>query len=127
MTSGAHKKIDFVEKAITTWGTAPDWVIALAEAVNAKSLRLVGERLTVSSGMLSNVLANKYRGDLGKIEARVRGAFMNETVACPVLGEIGRDRCLEEQTKDFTGTSSMRTRLHHACRNGCPHSRLKRD
>lgn len=42
-----------------------------------------------------------------------------------ILGEIGADRCLDEQRMKHVGTSAIRTALFHACRSGdCPHSRI---
>jgi hypothetical protein len=49
---------------------------------------------------------------------------MGETVMCPVLDEIGRDRCLSEQVKPFAATSSTRARLFHACKT-CPNRQQK--
>lgn len=108
------------------WGSpVPDWVEALA----AEALRTTGaaaaKRIGYSGAVVSQVLRRSYPGDLAAVEERVRGAFMGAVVDCPVLGEIGRDRCLREQDMPCTGASAMRMRLYHACRSGCPHSRLK--
>jgi hypothetical protein len=73
------------------------------------------------------VFANAYTGDLARVEAKVRGALMGATVVCPILGEIGRDVCLDEQKKPNTGASSIRSKLYRACRAGCPHSRISRE
>lgn len=119
-------KKDFVCKAHEAWGDAiPVWVEELARAVNATSQGKVADRIGYSKSLISHVLSNGYTGDLSRIEAKVRGALMNETVGCPVLGDIGRDRCLDEQAKPFAATSSLRARLFRACRANCPHSRLK--
>jgi hypothetical protein len=56
------------------------------------------------------------------VRARIRGALMAETVMCPILGEIGRDRCLTEQKRPFAATNSTRARLYHACKT-CPNRR----
>ena len=47
-----------------------------------------------------------------------------DTIVIPVLGEIRRDTCLDWQAKPFAITSAHRTRMHRACRDGCPHSHL---
>jgi hypothetical protein len=101
--------------------------MALADACAARSQAAIARRLRVSTGMVNMALANRYRGDMGKLEEKVRGALMGVTVTCPVLGEIGRDRCIAEQAMPWTAASSVRTRLHRACRAGCPHSRLGKD
>lgn len=121
-------KTDFVAKAHAAWnGNAPAWVEEVARAATATSQVAVAKRIGVSVSLVSYLLANKYVGDLERVEARVRGALMNEIVACDALGEIGRDQCLDEQAKPFAATSSLRTRVYRACRAGCPHSRLKHD
>lgn len=114
----------FVEKAAAAWGEPmPDWVAALASHADKAGLAGCAALTRYSRSAMSNVLNAKYRGDVGEIEQRVRGALMSETVGCPVLGEIGRDRCLQEQDEPFRATSAYRVRLYHACRGGCPHAR----
>jgi hypothetical protein len=116
---------DFVAKARGAWGDGvPAWVIVLAGECNRTSGSAVAKRLGYSPAVVSHVIANTYPGDIRRVEEKVRGALMGVTVDCPVLGEIGLDRCLDEQRKPFSGTSSIRSRLFRACRSGCPHSRL---
>lgn len=114
------------EKAAAAWAGAamPDWVRVLAEEAGRSSMGAVARRIGYSTGVVSAVIANKYKGDLGSVEARVRGALLSEEVECPVLGAVRKDRCVDEQKKNFTGTSALRTRLFNACRGGCVHSRL---
>jgi hypothetical protein len=122
---GQKSGVDFVAIARAAWGDAiPDWVLALAEEAKATSGVLVAERIGYSPAVVTHVLRNHYRGDMERVAEKVRGALMGVTVCCPVLGEIGKDRCLDEQKKPFAGTSSVRSRLHRACRAGCPNSRL---
>lgn len=121
-----REQTDFAAKAKDAWATeggAPEWVIALAEAATTLGQKAAGERIGYSSSTISQVLSNTYRGNLDRICETVRGAYMQMTVACPVLGEIGRQQCLREQEQPFRATSSMRAQLYHACRNGCPHFR----
>lgn len=112
----------FLNRARAGWGDPPDWIVALAEACERETQVAVGRRLGVSDGQVSMVIARKYRGQYGRIEQLVRGTYLGATVECPVLGEIGRDRCLEEQERPFAATSSTRAQLYRACRGGCPHS-----
>jgi len=127
----ARQQKNFIEAAAAAWGSVPPWVTALAERVTADGLAAAGRRCGYSAATLSYVLANKYRGDIGRVEQAVRGAFLNERVMCPVVGEIGRDRCLKEQKRDDVGVSAARTRLYHKCRGigvpRCPHSLLGRE
>jgi len=116
-------KTDFNARALACWGSVPDWVEALADACSATNLSAVAKQLDYSPATVSQTLSNSYRGDLGRVEEMVRGALMSAVVDCPILGEIGRDRCLTEQDEPFRATSAMRAQLYHACRGGCPFSK----
>ncbi|MBD8890921.1 transcriptional regulator [Roseibium litorale] len=114
------------EKTAVAWGAAvPDWVSELAEMAELQGLNACAARLGYSPAVISQTLGNKYRGDMTKVEDKVRGALMGATVRCPVLGEIGRDTCLNWQGKPRAVTNAIRTQVYHACRKNCPHSRLK--
>ncbi len=122
---GAAVRADAVQKARAAWGdTIPREIVALAEACKAQTSRAVAKRLGYSDAVISHVLGNKYPGDMDKVFVVIRGAFLGETVVCPVLDEIGKDRCLSEQAKPFAATSSTRARLFHACKT-CPHRQQK--
>ncbi|MBN9078232.1 MAG: transcriptional regulator [Rhizobiales bacterium 65-79] len=115
-----------VEKAAAAHGgAAPDWIVALAELVDREGLRGAEKRIGYSPAALSNVIRARYTGDVGRVEEKVRGALMGVVVDCPVLGEIGRNQCLDWQRKPFAATSSIRVSVYHACRGGCPHSALR--
>jgi hypothetical protein len=117
---------DIIENARVAWGgSPPEWVDALAQEAARTTMTAAAKRIGYSVSAVSGVLANKYRGDLAAVEGSARGALLGDEVDCPVLGEVRRDRCHAEQKKNHTGTSALRTRLFHACRSGCPHSRLK--
>ena len=117
---------DFVANAIAGWGSPlPDWIAVLAEQANRTSGGHVASVVGYSPAVITTVINNTYRGALKTVEARVRGALLSEEVECPIVGAIRRDRCIDEQNKNFRGTSAQRTRLYNACRSGCPHSRLK--
>ena len=119
-------RTDPIAKARAAWGAeVPAEVLALATACRARSQRSVAQQLGYSDATISYVLANKYQnGDVPKVFAKIRGAFMGETVMCPILDEIGRDRCLSEQAQPFAATNSTRARLFHACKT-CPHRQPK--
>lgn len=115
-------------KARTAWGDAiPTEVETLARLADRITATKAAERIGYSASTISYVFANTYTGDLDRVMAKIRGALMNETVMCPIVGEIGTDRCLNEQKMGNTGASSIRARLYRACRSGCPHSRIKED
>lgn len=115
----------FVIKIKDHWTQIPDWILALAEACDASTQSQIAIRLGVSNALISTVLRNQYPGDVERIETMVRGVLLAETVICPVVGEISKNRCLENQSKTHFGTDSFGSRLRKACRNGtCPHSRI---
>jgi hypothetical protein len=120
------KWTDFLANAREAYGEAlPEWVEALAIEANRTTGAAAGRRIGYSGSVVTSVCKATYAGDIGAVEAKVRGALMGATLECPVLGEIGRDRCLDEQKKRHVATSAVRTALFHACRSGCQHSRLK--
>ncbi len=120
----------FAQKALAAFlenntGDLPDWLAELARLADRDGLKMLGKRIGYSSSALSFVISGSYTGDLARVEARVRGALMGETVLCPVMGETPRDQCLDWQKKPFAATSSRRVAVYRACRSGCPHSALK--
>ena len=128
-SSGAQGHVvPAVEVAVAAWGAGvaaavPDWVVILAESCDATSRARVAARLGYSAGVVSQVLNKSYKGDLARVEGVVRGALLAETVMCPVVDEIARDVCLENQKRTPPFTSAMRARLYRACRGGCPNYR----
>lgn len=113
------------DRASAAWGDSlPNWVLALAEACDATSQARAAEALGYSPAVVSTVLKGTYQGDLSRVEAAVRGAFMAERVTCPVLGEIPTQRCLSTQRQPFTPSNHERVRLYRSCRSGCPHSKI---
>jgi hypothetical protein len=117
------------QRAAQAWDSpseiVPDWVAVLADECDRTSQREVAKRVGYSASVIAQVITRTYAGSYPAVEARVRGALMGEEVECPVLGAVRKDRCMEEQRKGHTGSSAIRTRLYHACRGGCVHSRIK--
>jgi hypothetical protein len=120
---GTPSGTDFLARARAAWGDPPDWIVALAVEANRTTLKAAADRIGYSAPVVSEALSATYRGSLARVEERVRGALMGLTVDCPILGDIGRDRCLDEQKEPFRATSAMRARLWHACRGGCRHAK----
>lgn len=115
------------ERALLHWaapagsgGDVPDWIWALAEACDRASQGQVAKRLGISAAVVNQVLGRAYKGRLDRVEARVRGELMQETVACPVLGALSKRECLDHQAAKFAATNPLRVRLYRACRT-CPH------
>lgn len=124
VTSGLRDSRTFVEKLRDAHDEPADWLIALATCADQERLAGAGKRIGYSGSAVSTIIAGKYAGDLDRVEEMVRGALMASTVECPILGEIGRDRCLTEQNEPFRATSSFRAQLFHACQL-CPNRRQK--
>jgi hypothetical protein len=116
----------FAEKAAAAWpAPLPDWLAELAATLDAKGLRVTAKIIGYSASALSQAISDTYRGDIERVAEKVRGALMGFEVECPVLGAIGRHQCLDNQKLPFAVTNAVRTRLYHACRRGCPHSRIR--
>ena len=118
---------NFMANARAGWGAAlPDWVIELATQCDAATASAVARRIDYSVAVVSAVVRGRYNGDLGKVEQKVRGAFMGATVICPVLDEIARDVCIAEQGKKHLGSSSTRAKLFRACKT-CVHATNRKE
>lgn len=114
-----------LETAQEAYGEAlPDWVRELAIHIDRVGLTKAARRVGYSPTSLHEVIRKNYNGRVDRVEERVRGSLMGATVSCPMLGNIRRDTCLDWQGKPFAITSAHRTRMHRACRAGCPHSHL---
>ena len=114
---------DNQDRARQNWATnkggVPAWVWALAEACDRSSQGKVAERLGISAAVVNQAIGNSYKGRLDRVEARVRGELMKETVSCPVLGPLSRRDCLDYQARKFRATNPLRVRLHQTCPT-CP-------
>lgn len=120
--------IEVTGKALQTareaWGDdLPYWVEVLAmECDRMGSQSAVAREISYSPAAVNQTLKASYKGDLKSVEKAVRGAFLHDTVACPVLGDIEGHICLEHQRKPFANTNPIRVRMFKACRQ-CQHRR----
>lgn len=116
------EKPDHVATVRECWGhPVPDWVQALALACRESSQVKVAKRLKVSGSVVSQTLRKSYRGDLQKVEQRVRGALMGLLVDCPELGAMPANECQDWQkaARRQINTNAMRVQMLRACRR-CP-------
>lgn len=104
----------------------PRWLQVLREQCKGKSQKRVAEEIGYSPAVVNQVLGNKYKGDINKVEKAVRGAYLGDTVRCPVLGELPVNRCMEYQRQPFAATNPTRVQLYRACRKTCIHSKIGR-
>lgn len=111
-----------IETARQSWGPdMPDWVERLARECARTTQVAVGQKLGRSGSLISQVLRNRYQGDMYGVEDAVRGAFMHATVSCPALGTLPTDECQSWRRKARGGirTNALRVRMLNAC-NSCP-------
>jgi hypothetical protein len=109
-------------RAQAAWGeTLPDWVAVLAAQCEATSQARVAARLNRSASLVSNVLTNRYPGNMDAVEEVVRGVFMAQSVACPALGEIATSTCQDwrRQSHRLSTHNAQRVAMFRAC-NRCP-------
>lgn len=100
-----------------------DVLAALQAAVKRLGSQTATAReLGVSAAVVNHLLKGRYAGDVARMASRIRGQFMSETVACPVMGELNRRHCLDYQARPLVHTNSIRVRLHAACKT-CPNRR----
>ena len=111
-----------VDTARDAWGEGiPDWIEALAQECDRTSQNRTAKRLGRSASFVSNILRKRYVASLTAAEEVVRGTIMSETVACPVLGEIGKHVCLKWRRKagHFENVNAHSVTMYRAC-NRCP-------
>jgi len=99
------------------------WLAVLREQVELNGQRGVAEKLGISNTTVSQVVNEKYPGDMARIQALVESVFLKKTVICPVLGEIAWHECHRHQKNEFT-SNPQKLRLYRSCRSGCENSDL---
>ncbi|MGR3485510.1 MAG: hypothetical protein ACU0BF_09205 [Paracoccaceae bacterium] len=112
----------FADTARAAWGLdVPDWVIRLAQEADAGSQTAAARTIGVSGSLVSQVLRNRYPGNLARIEELVTGKLMGAVIACPALGEIATSDCQAWRRKAdaFVASNSLRVAMFRAC-NRCP-------
>lgn len=118
-----------LELARKAWGEPlPNWVETLALACMATSQAKVAKQLDRSPALISQILHNKYPGDVAGIQERVRGVFMDGRVACPGLGEIAVQMCQDWRAKSgkLEVGNPLRVRMFRAC-NACPRNQAAKE
>lgn len=119
---------DHVARARAAWRSmgekVPEYILALASDCNRHSLSIVGHKVGYSGSTLSTILGGNYNGNMAKVEDKLSAIYFAQVIVCPVLGDLKRHKCLENQDRPFRATSAHRARLYHACRDGaCIHSK----
>jgi len=96
-----------------------DWLEVLRAACKARTQVQVARELGYSAAVVSQVLSGNYKGDVKAVQQAVEGALMGATVECPVVGELPRQRCVENQRRCFAATNPARIAFARACPK-CP-------
>lgn len=99
----------------------PKWVQELRAQCAVSSQRKVAVKLGYSNATINQVLKGTYKGDLNKVEQKVRGAYMGETVGCPILGELSKNKCIEHQAAKYSSVNRLRVQLYKTC-PGCDYN-----
>lgn len=107
--------------AIEFWGEqVPDWVCALIKACDARgaSQNRVARRLGLTGAVVSQVIRNNYGAKTDRIEARVRAVFLDGKIACPALGEISAETCMNwrDASHALSSVSPVKVRMFTACK-----------
>ncbi len=92
----------------------PKWLQELKKQCELTNQRRVAEMLGYSQTVINQVLKGIYRGDLSKVEAKIRGAFLGETVGCPILGELEINKCINYQSSQSTA-NCLRVSMRKTC------------
>ena len=99
------------------------WIEALRTECDRYGQATTAKRIGISATTVCQILSGSYKGNLARMQARIEGALLGQTVDCPVCGDIPRDRCIEHQTRKFSATSPMRVQPARACPS-CPNRQL---
>ena len=111
-----------VLKVRAAWGERlPPWVEALAMECAASSQNKIATRLGRSSALVSQVLGNKYPGDLKAVEDVFNGVFRAEVVTCPAQGTLPLNECHDwrRKARRYINTTHHRAMMYRAC-HACP-------
>lgn len=87
----------------------------LQQMVDKLGLQEVSRRIGYTKGAVCHVLKGSYKGNPARILKATEGKFSQQTVECPVLGEIPLSRCVEERNRPFAATNPLRVRLARTC------------
>lgn len=106
-----------------------EWLEALKTACAETSQAAVARRLGISPSAVNQVLKGIYKGNVNRLQILIEGSLLNQTVACPIAGDIPKNKCLEHQSREvrMATVNPLYSRLYRACRSGCPHSQLNKE
>jgi hypothetical protein len=94
-----------------------DWMEILRAECERTSQAKAAVLIGYSAAVVNQVLKGTYRGDYTSVQEAVMGALMGATVDCPVIGEMPRNRCIDNQRRaaHFAATNPLRVQLYKTC------------
>ena len=106
-----------LEKARAAWGTPLlDWVRTLAEACDRDNQRVVGERLGLSSGVVSRLIGRTYTAGYDEMRIRVLSTLGDARVMCPVVeAEIAMRTCVANRRRKLVPTNWLAGAFARTC------------
>lgn len=110
-----------METITTTTLNEQRWLQELRAQCQITSQPKVAKVLGYSPAVINQVLKGTYKGDIKKVEQKVRGAFLGETVGCPILGELERNKCIEHQNAKYSSVNRLAVQLYRKCPT-CPYN-----
>lgn len=102
----------------------PDFIIRLATFCDENTQTAAAKKIDYSSAVVSQLLRNKYGGNMEKVETKVTNIFRNKFAECPLLGRIPIDICLAHARKPYTPLNPILIAQFKACRQ-CPNNLTK--
>lgn len=100
----------------------PDWLHCLRQQTQQHSLAEIGREIGYSKSTLSLVLAGTYSGNTQAVAAAVRRRYLQQSIPCPVLGEIPQRDCRQWASRAYSSASPLTVSMYRACRSGCRHN-----
>lgn len=96
--------------------TKPDLLQLLHQKCTELNQARVAAAIGYSPSAVNQALHGTYKGDLSNMLGKVSEVFGNETVSCPILGEIPLAKCAFHRRREFAATNPMRVQLWRSCR-----------
>ena len=87
----------------------------LQSMVEKLGLQEVADKIGYNKSAVCHVVKGSYKGKPDRIIAAVEAAYSQRPVECPILGEIALSRCVEERSRPFAATNSIRVMLARTC------------
>lgn len=108
-----------VDKINLSYPAPPEWVVGLAEACDQSSQNKIAIRLKRSSAALSQVLANKYPGDLKAFQRDVEDLLKDQKINCPALFDkkISLIDCRARQAQKISASNPLQIKQWRICKN----------